>query len=360
MFRTIFQSHRFLPLLFVILSASLTALAVEPKKAPLTPHLSPLLVNKEGHPITTKKAWLEQRENIRSNWLAALGTDLPTKSIPLKTEFLEKEDLPAFTRQHVRYQIEERVSRDGYLLTPKQMKGKAPAIVVFHPTTYLQAKGVAGLAAEYADEKRQGIQLVERGFIVWCPRNFIFDEVPDVKDGIQLYTANVEKLHKKHPQRTGMGQMVLDAIRAADFVESLPNVAKDRIGAIGHSLGGKQVLYAAAFDDRYKAVVSSEGGIGLSFSNWEAVWYLGPQIKRPEWNLENHQVLALVAPRAFFLLAGNSADDDRSSNFIEAVRPVYKLFKAEDRVTWLNHHLGHRYAPEAREAAEGFLDKNLK
>jgi hypothetical protein len=39
-------------------------------------------------------------------------------------------------------------------------------------------------------------------------------------------------------------------------------------------------LYAAAFDERYKAVVFSEGGIGLTFSNWDAVWYLGEGIRR--------------------------------------------------------------------------------
>ena len=75
-----------------------------------------------------------------------------------------------------------------------------------------------------------------------------------------------------------------------------------------------------AFDKRYQAGVSSEGGIGLGFSNWEAPWYLGAKIKQPGFNLENHEVLAMVAPRAFLLLAGDSADDDRSWAFIQAVR----------------------------------------
>ena len=38
---------------------------------------------------------------------------------------------------------------------------------------------------------------------------------------------------------------------------------------------------AAAFDERYRAVVFSEGGIGLGFSNWDAVWYLGKKIRAP-------------------------------------------------------------------------------
>ena len=122
-----------------------------------------------------------------------------------------------------------------------------------------------------------------------------------------------------------MARMTFDAIRAADFVESLPNVDKNRIGCIGHSLGGKMALYAPAFDERYKASVSSEGGIGLKFSNWDAIWYLGPRIKDSKFKLENHQVLSLIAPRAFLLLAGDSSDSDKS--WTVAVADV-------DKATW--------------------------
>jgi dienelactone hydrolase len=154
--------------------------------------------------------------------------------------------------------------------------------------------------------------------------------------------------------------MVWDAIRAADFVETLPRVDRKRIGCLGHSLGGKEVLYAMAFDERYRAGVSSEGGIGLRLSNWAAPWYLGAQIKQPGFSRENHEVLALVAPRAFLLLAGDSADSDESWAFIEAVKPVYLLLGAPGNLGWLNHHQGHRYSPEARAVAEEFLDQHLK
>ena len=350
--------------LIILLAVVITPSFAETKpKAPVVkaePKLSPLLVDDAGRVIKTKADWLKRREQIRREWLKALGIEIPFHRVPLNTEILKTEELPTFTRQLVRYQVEKDVFTDGYLLTPKNLRGKAPAIVVFHPTTALQAKGVAGLAPEYAEEKRQGLQLVARGYIVWCPRNFIFEDVPKIADGPKLYLANVAKVHKRNPHRTGMGRMVFDAVRAADFLESLPNVDAKKIGGIGHSLGGKQVVYAAAFDERYQAAVSSEGGIGLSFSNWEADWYLGTQIKKSSWHLENHQVLSLIAPRAFFLLAGDSADDQRSSMFIEVVRPIYRLFNVEKSIGWLDHHQGHRYGPEARQAAETFLGTHLK
>jgi dienelactone hydrolase len=324
---------------------------------PLRPGTNPpvlisLLDGPGGMPITTKRDWLAQRARLKERWQKVLG-DFPDGRVPLKTEVGVAESLPEFTRRLVKYQVEDGVFADGYLLTPKEARGKSPAIVVFHPTAPLQAKGVAGLTADYDEEKRQGVQLVKRGYVVWCPRNYINTDGAD-------WAGNARRVLAQHPNWTGMTRMVWDAISAVDFLETLPAVEPKRIGCLGHSLGGKEVLYAMAFDERYRAGVSSEGGIGLKFSNWDASWYLGAKIRERDFALENHQVLALVAPRAFLLLVGDSADGDRSWNFIEAVRPVYKLFGAEGNIGWLNHHLGHRYPPEAREAAEEFLDKYLK
>jgi dienelactone hydrolase len=252
----------------------------------------------------------------------------------------------------VRYQIEQGIFTDGYLLQPQSLTGRAPAVVVFHPTTPLQAKGVAGVDESYDEEKQQGIHLVKRGFVVWCPRNYINDEGAD-------WTGNAKRVMSAHSGWTGMTRMTWDAMRAADYVQSLPNVDGHRIGCLGHSLGAKVVLFAMAFDERYKAGVFSEGGIGLHFSNWEAPWYLGPKIREPGFSLDNHQLLSLIAPRSFLLLAGNSADGDKSWSYIEAALPVFKALGAPQNIGWFNHRQGHRYPPEARAVAEEFLIKQL-
>jgi dienelactone hydrolase len=316
------------------------------------PHLSDVLVNSRGEPITSKQGWLKQRARVKQQWQDFLGA-FPTDKVPLKARMTGTEELANFTRQFVTYQVEPGLFTDGYLLTPKRVKGKLPAVVVFHPTTPFQARGVAGLEREYPEDKWQGLQLVQRGYVVWCPRNYINTEGAD-------WAGNAVRVLARHTNWTGMTRMVWDAIRAADFLESLTQVDRKRIGCLGHSLGGKEVLYAMAFDERYKAGVSSEGGIGLQFSNWKAPWYLGPRITRADFHLENHQVLALVAPRAFLLLAGDSADGDRSWAFLRAVRPVYELLKAPNNLGWLNHHRGHQYPAEARAATEQFLDRHLK
>ena len=298
----------------------------------------------------TKTDWKEKRGSLKKQWQSFLGK-VPRKRTSMKGRLLESEELSEFTRQHVEYQIEKGVFTDGYLLTPKNRPGKLPAVVVFHQTTTSQARQPAGLD-QSKPELMHGVQLVKRGYIVLCPRSFIFQG--------PSYTSCVQKMQSLHPSWLGMTRMMFDGIRAVDYLESLPNVDKARIGGLGHSLGAKEVLYAAAFDERYKAVVFSEGGIGLTFSNWDAVWYLGEGVRKPGFNLEHHQLLSLIAPRAFLLLAGNSADSDASWAFIEAAIPIYKLLGAAANIGWFNHGLGHRYPPNAQAIAETFLDGHLK
>lgn len=315
------------------------------------PQLTPLLVDDQGRAVNTRADWRKHRAWLRQKWLTFLG-DFPKTKAPLKTRVLATEELPDFARRRVQYQIEDGVYTDGYLLTPRNVKGQLPAMVVFHPTIATHTAQVAGVDSSNP-EKMQGVQLVRRGYVVLCPRCFIFDDGAD-------YVGNVRKMQARHPGWTGMARMAWDGVRAVDFLESLPDVDRRRIGCLGHSLGAKEVLYAAAFDERYQVAVFSEGGIGLTFSNWDDVWYLGPGIKQADLRLEHHQVLSLIAPRAFLLLAGDSADNDRSWAFVEAALPVYELLGAGRNLGWFDHHQGHRYPTRAEAVAEAFIDHYLR
>jgi len=328
--------------------------AAAPRADP-APRLAPLAVDDSGKAITTAEAWATQRATLLQSWHACMGEFSPAKA-PLKTEIVTTEEFPDFVRQLVRYQIEDGITTEAYLLTPKPAARTFPAVVVFHQTTRTNIRQAAGLD-ESKPELNQGVQLVRRGYVVLCPRCFIFEDGAYEAGG---FARNVARMRQRHPDWTGLARMSWDAVRAADFLASLPHVDRARIGAIGHSLGAREALYAAAFDERYRAVVFNEGGIDLHRGNWARVWYLGPQILQPDFALEHHQLLALIAPRAFLLLAGDAEDHDASRVFIEAARPVYRLFGAEKNLGWFNHHAGHRYPPEARTVAEAFLDAQLK
>jgi pimeloyl-ACP methyl ester carboxylesterase len=161
--------------------------------------------------------------------------------------------------------------------------------------------------------------------------------------------------------RTGMARMVFDAVRATDVLLERPEVDPDRVGTIGHSLGGKEALYHAAFDERIRAAISCEGGVGLRLSNWDDDHYLGKQINAPSFARDNHEVMSLVAPRALLVIGGESADGAQSWPFVEACLPVWRLYGAEDRLGLLRHADGHNFPPPGpnRELVWRWLDAQM-
>ena len=300
-------------------------------------------------------AWNQRRTELLQSWRKHLGA-FPAEKPPLQTEIIATEQCEGFRRQLIRYQVEDGIFTNAYLLTPSPPAQQYPAVVAFHQTTRSNIKQVAGVDASI-EELMQGVHLVRRGYVVLCPRCFIFED--DAYEAVG-FARNAALMRERHPDWTGMTRMTWDAIRAVDLLESLPLVDRGRIGCIGHSLGAREALYGAAFDERYRAAVFNEGGINLRTSKWYPPWYLGDDARRPDYPLEHHQLLALISPRAFLLLAGNSIDTDESRALVEAARPVYRLLGAEGNLAWQNHHAGHRYPPEARTIAEAFLDLHLK
>jgi hypothetical protein len=225
-------------------------------------------------------------------------------------------------------------------------------VVVFHQTTRDTLHEPVGLGKR--PDLALALHLVRRGFITLSPECYI------LKDKVGWAKGQAAVLAKRRPGWTGMGKMIFDASRCVDFLATLPEVDSERIGCIGFSLGAKEVLYALAFEPRYKVGVFNEGGIGLRMSNWTDPWYLSEKIKPRIPALEHHQVLALVAPRPFLVLGGDSADGDASWPFVKAVLPVYRLLGAGDRVGLHNHKGKHTFPREARRLAYRWLDHWLE
>jgi hypothetical protein len=312
--------------------------------------LTPLLLHASGRPSATPGAWRERREELRRLWLEYLGP-FPEGRCDLRPEILSTETVDGVVRELVRLQVEPGCFMEAYLLRPATIERLAPGVVVLHSTVDYTIRQPAGL--EGPESHHIGLHLARRGFVAVCPRCFIYDY------GGTKWTDAVATLAQRHPGWRGMGKMAWDASRAADYLVSLPFVDARRLGCIGHSLGAKEALFAAAFDDRFIATVSSEGGIGLGFSNWEAEYYLGKPIREPGFPRENHEVLALVAPRAFLLIGGGSADGARSWPFIEAVLPIYRLLGSPDHVGMVDHGEGHAFPELAQERAYQWLEHFL-
>lgn len=328
--------------------------AVLPKDAPT---LSELLVNGDGGRITSVAAWEKRREELRQWWLKFLGP-IPAerKSAPPLT-VLEEDRTEGVVRQLVRYEIEQGIPTEAYLLRPEKLTGSAPGIAVFHSTVNYTIRQPAGL--EGPPEKHFGLRYAKRGCVCFCPRNFLWPKVTNDKIST---TGEVKALAERAPGSKGMAKMLFDSLVAVDILASLPEVDAKRLGTVGHSLGAKEALYLPAFDERIKAAVSSEGGVGAHFSNWEAPWYLGPSIKEPTFTHEHHELLGMIAPRPFLLVGGrsdtpapSSVDGDRGWPFIAAALSVYELYGKPAPLGQFVHGQGHAVPPIAEQRIEEWL-----
>ena len=318
--------------------------------------VKPLLATRGGDVVSDRAGWHRQREALREAWLSFLGP-MPIAPASTQIDVLKSESLPDVTRQRIRYECEAGVLVEAYLLRPDstQYPGLRPGIVALHSTTDKTIDEIAGV--EGRESRHLGLGLARRGFIVICPRCFLWQDA-------KTYQHAVDQFRERHPQTLGMHKMLYDARRATDILAAQPGVDAARLGAVGHSLGAKEVLYLAAFDERIKAAVASEGGLTLRSTNWDASWYLGSQCRAASFERNHHELLALTAPRAFLILGGESgpgaADGERSWPLIEAALPVYRLYGERPRLGMLNHRQGHSIPDEAGAKLVEWLETYLR
>ena len=309
--------------------------------------IAPLLKTADGREITTSVDWLQRRTELLRAWTDLLG---PMPERPKSSfEELASEELAKCVRKRIRYECEAGLFVEAYLLIPLA-PGRHPGVVALHQTTGNTIDQIAGVAGP--DEQQLGLKLAERGFVVICPRCFLWENTSSLP-------AAVETFRRRHPGVLGMKKMLHDAMRAVDLLEHVPQCDPRRIGSIGHSLGAKEVLYLAAFDERVKASVASEGGLTFRSTNWDAAWYLGEGLRRPGFARNHHELLALAAPRPLLLIGGEkgsgAADGLRSWELIAAAQPVYRLSHETVRLGLLNQGKGHSIPPDVFEKSVEWL-----
>jgi dienelactone hydrolase len=337
-------------------AAWLKEIQQRPEKLPAeTKEFASLLVDGQGQAIKTAAAWKVRRAEILAWWTKFLGK-MPAERNPAKPPaltVLEEDRIEGVTRQLVEYEVEPGLKTEAYICRPTRMVDAVPGVVCFHSTADHTIRQPAGLGPDV--QKAFALKFAQQGRIVFSPRNFLW---PRTNDKIQA-KEETPKYLARVPGSLGMAKMLFDSLVAVDILAQLPGVDPQRLGAVGHSLGAKEVLYLAAFDERIKSTVSSEGGIGIRFSNWNAPWYLGAGVDEPGFAHEHHELLALCAPRSFLLIGGESADGDRGWPFINAAKPVYQLLDSKAILGQWNHRQGHAVPPIAEQRIEEWFAATL-
>lgn len=311
------------------------------------------ICDERGQPIANPTQWHARRDGLREWWLDFLGPLVARKRPQPKVQLLSREDADGVVRELIEYEASPGFTTQAYVLRPSTVAGLCPGAVAFHSTVEHSIRQPAGV--EGIPEKAFGLELARKGFVVICPRNFLWT------NNTTMEARQAVALHRRMtPQSRGMARMLYEARVAVDVLVSQPDVDADRLGAIGHSLGAKEALYLAAFDNRIRAGAASEGGVGWDHSNWDAPWYLGPAARDAGIQHDHHELLAFIAPRSFLVVGGGAADGDHARPYVDAAAAIYRLFPgASERLELWVHQGGHAVPLDVRDRMIDWLDAAL-
>jgi dienelactone hydrolase len=299
------------------------------------------------------------RAAIRKKMELAMGP-LPGDShkVPLDVKILEEVKEDKYTRIKLTYAAEKDDRVPAYLLIPHERRGKLPAVLCLHQTIKIGKDEPVGLGPN--ESRRYAKHLAERGYVTLAPDYPSFGE----------YTYDF----KNSKFQSGSMKAIWNNMRAVDLLQTRPEADPKRIGVIGHSLGGHNAMFTAAFDERLVAIVSNCGFTSFSkyyggkLKGWTSDRYM-PLIASKYDNdpkkvpFDFTDVVISFAPRAF--LASSPLHDDNFEvsgvrDVMAAAMPVYEKLGAKDRLQANYPDCAHDFPPEVRKVAYEFLDKWLK
>src|SRR5690606_3682235 len=197
--------------------------------------------------INSEKEWEIKRLQILDSLQLVMGklpdrSDLP----PLDIQFKDSLITEAYSRYTISFTPAFQEDVTAYLYIPRMVeKGKKnPAMLVLHGTGALGKRLVDGESP--SANRAQAKELAERGYVVIAPDYPSMGEQKDYDFDNDRYESGTMKAIFNH-------------IRCIDLLTAREDVDPERIGVLGHSLGGHNSMFIGAFDTRLKVIVSSCG-----------------------------------------------------------------------------------------------------
>jgi dienelactone hydrolase len=319
--------------------------------------------------IRTPKDWKVRRRHIVAGMEEAMGPlPRPEKPVPLGMQVLEDHEADGLIRRKIAYHTDRPDQQEkAWLLMPAKKpvanragepRSRRPAVLCLHQTTPNGKDSPVGLSDR--PSLHYALELALRGYVTLSP------DYPSMGE----YDYDFET----DDYESGSMKAIYDNMRAIDLLQSLPEVDPDRIGCIGHSLGGHNGLFTAVFDERIKAVVTSCGFtsfhkyMGGDLHGWSGPRYM-PRVAThynfspDKMPFDFHVVIAAIAPRGVFIVAplhDDNFDISGVRDVVKAAREVYELHGYTDRLQVVYPDEAHDFPDAAREEANVFLDQILK
>jgi pimeloyl-ACP methyl ester carboxylesterase len=357
---------------FTFLLFWLVAYAEMPLFCAETPRISDLMyyhdASGQEHRVKNMDDWQLKCTEIRAKMQEFFGPFPSRENLPpLNVRYLDTLTAPEYTRYTIRFTAAEGEEVPAYLYLPAKIvpEQKYPAMLALHPTSPIGKRVTDGDAKS---DRAYGKELAQRGYVVIAP---------DYPGSGELSNYDF----KNDRYQSGSMAGIFYHIRCVDVLEQLSCVDKERIGVIGHSLGGHNAMYVAAFEPRLKLIVSSCGWTELEYYDigpapnkeefrgagrlWSFAQERYTPLFRDKYHFNDdaipfryHEVIGLLAPRPFF---SHSPINDSNFNVegvrvgIEKAKEAYRFFKAENNLKVLYSDVGHNFG-EARWEVYKWID----
>ncbi len=324
----------------------------------------------DGTAVTAEN-WPQKRAEIGQRILATFGP-FPEK-VALEPQVLQEDEYQGLTRRKVSYQVETGERVPAWLLLPAgcDLTKPHPAILCAHQT--IEVGKDEPIGAGGTPHLNYALQMTrDHGYITLTPDYLTAGE--RVVEGMKPYFT--DDFYRRHPQWSMFGKSLWDSMRAVDYLQSLPFVDPDKIGMMGHSLGGCTTAIACAFEERLKVGVESCGGLQLFQANWQYAleysrtgWYIYCPSLREHFLKETtpwdvHELYALIAPRPYMQTGafndGNNPNPLDKVRTAELVRKAYKLLGVEDNFNLYMHHGTHGFPSVAVDQGVQVLNRVLR
>lgn len=323
--------------------------------------------------VHSREDWAQRREDLNRRFLDLIRDQHKPARPPLDLQIHETVEVAeGYTRQLISYAVEADERAHAYLAIPRRDAGNAtaklPAIVALHGTFPQGIEQAAGLVDDVT--KAHLHHLVQRGYVVIAPEHFVSGRrIPP--EG----AYDTTRFHQKHPEWTAVGKFTFEHSIAIDVLETLEVVDKDRMGVMGHSLGGQGAIFLSAYDSRIKAAVDNcsaaffrhnAGVLHWSRDRWYVYFkHIRPKLLEGQLPpIDFHEIMALSAPRAFLDVSGLN-DGERLTQkqrvlMLLKVADVYDLLGVPQNFEFFVHQRGHSVPVETRQLMVAFLDSHLK
>lgn len=147
-----------------------------------------------------------------------------------------------------------------------------------------------------------------------------------------------------------LGMWAFAASRMVDVLRRHSRIDSGRISVAGHSRGGKAALWCAAQDEKVRGVLVNNSGctgaavsrgkkgenlafINAMFPHWFCPRYAEYAWKEEQLPLDQHMLLACVAPRLCYVTSGTQdawSDPDAEWEGVKAASQAWNLFEPTD------------------------------